>query len=558
MEPIEGYFSGCTAMVVDGNTNSRSILVTQLRDLGIGQVVQCIRTTDARRRLELQEFDFVLCESQFADEKTSGQELLDDLRRNHLLPFATVFFMVTGEASYAKVADAAESALDGYLLKPHKATQLHERLLLARARKKSLQAIFDAISAQDFDRAIALCQARFQSRGQFWLYSARVGAELLLRQERFDDALSLYQAVLDVKPLPWARLGIARAQLESGKLSLACNALQDLLRQDPGNADACDLLWRAEFELGQLDTALVHCQLAATLTPSSINRVQSAAMLSYYCSPPSAAERQLDDSTRLGLDSKLFDAQTLVLLAVTRLELENRRGMQRCVNDIARLIEREPDNRRLQRLSVFIHLYSIMLRRDPVATQHTVTTLAQDVMDSEFDFESAANLIATLTQMRALDLFYKDAEHLVQTVALRFCSSRTATELLAACARRHPPYQDTLRSASNTVLGYAETALAQARDGKPALAIAQLLTQASTNLNVRLIGNARQLLLKHEAQIDAFAALTEQAQALYLRAGAGNRKLTLGRPMRQPGGMVLRGAARKLIEQRATLQPLLP
>ena len=42
----------------------------------------------------------------------TGQDLLDELRREQLLPFSTVFVMVTGEATYAKVTEAAESALD--------------------------------------------------------------------------------------------------------------------------------------------------------------------------------------------------------------------------------------------------------------------------------------------------------------------------------------------------------------------------------------------------------------------------------------------------------------
>jgi len=550
MEPIGEDFSNCTAMVVDGNINSRSILVTQLRDLGIRQIVQCIRTADARRRLELQEFDFVLCESQFDDERTSGQELLDDLRRNQLLPFTTVFFMVTGEATYTKVAEAAESALDGYLLKPHKATQLEERLLLARARKKSLQVIFDAINAQDFERAIDLCLTRFRARGQFWLFSARVGAELMLRLGRYDEAQSLYESAMAFRPLPWTRLGIARAQLESGKPSLACTALLDLLQLDPTNADACDLLWRAQFELGQLNTALATCQLAANLTPSSINRVQSAAMLSYYCGQTDTAERLLDSCTRLGLESKLFDAQTLVLLAVTRLELENRRGLQRCVNDIARLVEHEPDNRRLKRLAFFIDLCGMLQRHDPNAAQTAITTLAQEAMDSEFDFESAANLIAVLTHMRAMGMFFKEVEPLVQTLALRFCSSRTATDMLSACAHRYAPYQEWIKAANNTVLGYVETALAQARDADPTRAIVHLLMRADASLNVRLIDNALQLLRKHADQIESYDALMQQAQTLHQRAGAGNRKLTLGRPMRQPGGMLLRVGNRSAASQR--------
>ena len=172
----------------------------------------------------------------------SGQDLLDDLRRNQLLPFSTIFIMITGEATYAKVAEAAESALDGYLLKPHKATQLGERLRQARVRKLSLQAIFSAIEAEDFEGAAKLCMERFESKGLFWLYAARVGAELLLRVGRHADAQKLYQAVVAAKTLPWAKLGVARAQLDAGQMTQATSTLENLISADPNYADAYDVM----------------------------------------------------------------------------------------------------------------------------------------------------------------------------------------------------------------------------------------------------------------------------------------------------------------------------
>ncbi|MEQ1658133.1 MAG: response regulator, partial [Hylemonella sp.] len=153
--------SNTRALVVDGNPTSRAILVNQLREFGVGAVEQATRSIDARKVLELKTFDIVLCEQYFQPGTPTGQDLLDDLRRNQLLPFATVFIMVTGEATYAKVAEAAESALDGYLIKPHTATRLAERLYQARQRKAALADIFAAIEAEDFETGARLCLQRF-------------------------------------------------------------------------------------------------------------------------------------------------------------------------------------------------------------------------------------------------------------------------------------------------------------------------------------------------------------------------------------------------------------
>ena len=114
----------CRALVIDGNMTSRSILAGMLRAMGVGHVAYASRATDARRLLENRGFDVVLCDYHFDHSAMSGQDLLDDLRRSNLLPYSTVFVMVTGEASYGRVAEAAEAALDSYLLKPHTATAL--------------------------------------------------------------------------------------------------------------------------------------------------------------------------------------------------------------------------------------------------------------------------------------------------------------------------------------------------------------------------------------------------------------------------------------------------
>ena len=537
-------FSNCTALVVDGNPNSRSILVAQLRDLGVRQVLQSTRTLDARRHLESQRFDFVLCEMHFADESTSGQDLLDDLRRNHLLPFHTVFLMITGEATYTKVAEAAESALDGYLLKPHKATHLAERLQVARIRKLSLQDIFDAIDAQEFERAASLCMERFESKGLFWLYAARVGAELLLRLERYDDAQALYQAVVAAKTLPWAKLGIARSQLEAGKLTQATSTLEKLIGEDAEFADAYDVMGRAQFELGQFDKALATYKMAATLTPASVTRLQTAAMMTFYAGDFAEAGRMLDRTVRMGLESKMFDAQTLVLFAFTRLELEDRRGLQRCLDDFARLVERNPDNSRNQRLAAFVELLNFLQHQDVPAVLEAAKLLATEIRGPEFDFESAANMLALLAQMKLRSVHLMEADTIIETIALRFCSNRAVTELLAASASAYAPYAERIRTAQTTVLEFAEDAMAHHMAGDTSAAVKELLSHAQATLNVRLIDNAYQLLVKQADKVNDAEALKASALQLRARAGAGNRKVTLGNQKRQAGGVMLRTTAR--------------
>jgi len=540
----EDDLSSSQALVIDSNPTSRSILVSQLRDFGMGTVVQTARLQDARRHLEYRKFDVVLCELHFPQESMSGQELLDDLRRNQLLPFSTVFIMVTGEATYAKVAEAAESALDGYLLKPHKASQLGERLCQARIRKIALQDIFSAIEADDFEHAARLCLKRFESRGRFWLYAARVGAELLLRVGQFDQAQKLYQAVVDAKTLPWAKLGVARAMLDEGQTSKAVSTLENLIREDPAFADAYDVMARAQFEQGKFEQAMATYQMASNLTPASISRLQNLGMMSFYSGDHKGAETILARTTRLGLDSKMFDCQTLVLLAFTRLESGDRKGLQRCSDDFARLIERNPDSQRHQRLLNIVLALQLIEQSQFAQVLTAIRELGSHIQDPDFDFESASNLMALLAQLATKAIRLEEVDPVVDKLGLRFCGTRALAELLAGSTANYPPYAERIRAAHGKILRHAESAMSMSMAGDPRSAVVDLIAHGETTLSGKLIETAYLVLHRYADKISDAKMLSDKVHELRSLYGTQIVRATLGEQKRQAGGLTLRAGGK--------------
>lgn len=530
-----------TALVVDGNPVSRSILVTQMRDLGMRHVSQSSRTADARRQLELRTFDLVICEQHFPSDNATGQDLLDDLRRSGLLPFATIFVMVTGEASYAKVAEAAESALDGYLLKPYTAAQLEERLRHARRRKVSLHPIFAAIERQALAQAAALCRERFVQRGEFWLYAARVGAELLLRQEKFAEAQQMYEAVIEAKAVPWARLGVARVQLESGQLPQAVATLEELIATEPGYADAYDIMGRAQIETGQFESAMLSYKLAADMTPASIGRLQRLGMLAYYCGETKMAEDTLGRALRLGLDSKMFDAQSLVLLAYMRLASNDKKGLQRCLDDARNMAERFEKSLRLRRLHQVIEVLMSLHEQQADRAAEQVLALSSTVGDDSFDFEAGCNLLTLLALMAQRAVPLAQAQAVVHRIGLRFCTSKALTELLAKAAALHPPYAQQLTDTLGHVLHMIEKAMHQSLAGNPRAAVLELRDDALATQNAKIIESAWGVLKRYEHRIDDAPALGKEVQALRVRyASFASRPVIGDKNLRQSGGVSLR------------------
>jgi Tfp pilus assembly protein PilF/DNA-binding NarL/FixJ family response regulator len=536
-------FSSSKALIIDGHPTSRSILAAQLRDLGVGTVIQCSRIADARKQLEGREFDVVLCEQHFQDGNASGQSLLDDLRRAQLLPFSTVFVMVTGEASYTAVAEAAESALDSYLLKPFAATSLADRLLQARKRKRVLREIFVAIEEGDFDQAARLCLVRFQARAPYWLYAARIGAELLLRLGQHDAAQKLFQAVIDAQALPWARLGIARSQLEGGKVQQARRTLEVLISDDPSHADAYDVMGRVHVEQGSLTEALETYRMATQLTPASIERLQRQGMLAFYCGEHAEARRALERAATIGITSKMFDLQSMVLLAFARFRDKDTKGLQRCADNVRHVLERNSASRRLRRFAALTDTLNLMANRQLARVLEELRTMAQETKRPDFDIEAALNLVTLLSELAAAELQLDQANEWIDTLAMRFCVSKSLSELLSKAAGVYPPYAERVRAAHTKVLSLAESAMNHSLNGEPRAAAKALLAHGGQTLNTKLIDMARMVLQRHAEKIEDAVELKAMADELFGKYSSSTLPGMGGGAGRQSGGLALRGGA---------------
>jgi CheY-like chemotaxis protein len=531
------------ALVADANPTSRSVMVSQLRDLGLGHVHHCGRATDARGKLEARAYDIVICERNFPEAGYNGQDLLDDLRRSGLLPFSTVFIMVTADAGYAQVAEAAEAALDIYLLKPYSAATLIERIALARRRKRALKPIFQAIECGDYARAAAICLKRFEQRESYWLYAARIGAELLLRVGRVDEARRAYEAVVACQAVPWARLGVARAQLEGGRTTDAVRTLQNLMDQQADFVDAYDVMGRAQVELGQLDDAMSTYRMATEITPGSVTRQQKLGMLAFYMGQHDEAAVALERAVSAGAGSKVFDHQVLVLLAVLRYLQRDRKGLQRCQDELAFAIERRGDDARLRRLEAVVAVFVAMMHKRVGDTVERVRALAAEIDQEAFDLEAACNLLVVISTLSAEELRLEDTGIWIERIGMRHASSKAVSELLASAARAHAPHARVMHDCHVRVLELAEDALSMSLAGNPRGAVLALIGHALRTMNVKLVDTAAAVLQRHRAAVDGATELADRVDALRRRWSKVDGKARLGQVQgREAGELVLRAA----------------
>lgn len=538
---IDSSIHKANALVIDANATARSMITAQLRELGVGFVRSVTRVKDARIVLENAPFDLVICDYHFEGHEESGQDLLDELRREQLLPYSTVFMMITAEATYAKVAEAAEAALDGYLIKPYTLMALAERIQSSRHRKRVLGPIFEAIEAQEFERAAQLCLDRFEKRQEFWLFAARIGAELLLRLRRHEDAKKLYEAIIAAKTVPWAKLGVARADLEAGNLSSARRTLENLIGELPDHADSHDVLGRVHMEQGDLVAALATYRTAVELTPGCLMRMQRAGTLSFYSGARDEALKSLERAVIAGSRSKLFDMFTLVLVALMRFDRRDSKGLKQTYDQLLRQIERFPNSVRLQRFRTCLEgLLALMDKRTADALQ-VARSLAGDLTDDAADHESASVVIAIWMRLAQTSLQLDEMDLMMERIGMRYCINKASTEILVAMCEQNEKAIEILRDCHAKVFDIAETAMKQSLRGQAGVGVELLMQQGSKTRNAKLIDMAMSVLKRHEEKIDNAADLERgiaQLQERYVKPlGA-----SVGRG-RSAGGLALRGAS---------------
>lgn len=529
-----------SALIIDSNANSRSLMSAQLRDLGVGTVRQTPRVKDARVMLEHQTFDIVLCDYHFDASDTSGQDLLDELRREGLLPYATVFVMVTSEATYARVAEAAEAALDGYLIKPYTSANLAERLASARQRKRILKDIFEAIENQDFETAANLCLARFETKGKYWLYAARIGAELLLRLKRFADAKILYEAIIAAKTVPWARLGVARTEVASGNLQAARRTLESLIGELPDYADSHDLMGHVQMEQGDLREALKTYQTAATLTPGCLLRLQRCGSLGFYAGQRPEALRMLERAMSQGLRSKLFDTLSLVLIGLMRFDSKDHKGFKYAHDSVSAALERAPGSIRLQRFDLVFRGLAFLLERRVGQAVVVAREFTEHADSGDFDIEAASLLTALWIRLSSQEVELEEMMPILRQLGMRHCTAKASTEILVAMTEGHEKAAEQFRDCHQQVFNVAETAMRHSMRGSARTAVELLIQQGEATRNAKLIDMAGLVLKRHAEKIDDASALAEQIEVLqgrYVRPMTGGPS-----KVRATGGVALRTA----------------
>jgi len=363
-------------LVIDDSSAMRKMLQMTVQSMGVQSVDLAESVFDVLYRIEKngRHYDIILCDY-ILGEGRDGQHLLEELKARKLLPYSTVFIMVTAERAYEKVVNAVELAPDDYLLKPFNGQTLMDRIIEQVQKKQVLHALYDHLDSERFELAVAEADRLLAESTRYRRETLRVKADALIVINRLDEAEAIYRAILEEQPIPWARFGLARIEYLRHKLGAAEAILEELLAEAPRYTAACDLLADVKHDLEKHDDAQSVLERGIKLSPRNLRRHRRLGAAALLNDDLETANASLTAVTEYGLHSALIEPTDYSNLARCAVAMgDGARALKVMDQGLRRL----PDDRRMQVANLFVQ--GIAAGADAAEARRAVQT-AIELMD---------------------------------------------------------------------------------------------------------------------------------------------------------------------------------
>lgn len=273
-------YASLRALVVDDIPGMRSALKMTLANFGITRTDVAATAQESIFRLGNGSYDLILADYNLGDGR-DGQQLLEELRHRGLIGLQTIYVMVTAESVYERVAATAELAPDDYLLKPFNAEVLRNRLDAIMLRKMAFRDVHTRFEEGDLEGAMEGCDVLMRNKPRYLVDALRFKGEVLNAMGHFEDAEALYRQVLEMRAVPWARLGLARNLHAQGREEEAEAILLDALEASPEMMAAYDLLAEVRVAKKDLAGAQQILQDGVAISGKTVRRQQMLGELAY-------------------------------------------------------------------------------------------------------------------------------------------------------------------------------------------------------------------------------------------------------------------------------------
>lgn len=219
-------------LVLDDFEGFRSTVSRMFESFGVSRVDTASNAEDAMGLCKNSYYDAILSDYNLGKGQ-SGLQLLESLRHHQLIEQSQVYVLVSAENSKQIVLAASDVEPDAYLSKPITFKMLQHRLDRILVQRDELKPLFRALDQSNVEAAISVCREHISSRGHQSSFCQKYLGQLLLDKNELDEAESVYRSVLEVRPLEWAKIGMAQVKSRRGEAHTAERWFRELINGNP-------------------------------------------------------------------------------------------------------------------------------------------------------------------------------------------------------------------------------------------------------------------------------------------------------------------------------------
>lgn len=292
-------YSRLRFLVADDFGNFRSTISAMLGKLGIHQVDTATNSAEILDKCQRRTYDVILCDYDLGSGR-NGQQVLEELRFKSLIARRSLFILVSADATKDVVMAAYDCEPDDYLMKPINARMLEQRVIRLLSQRHAMSGVYDALDAEDLRRATAYLLDLSLKDSRHARVAQKMLGEIFIRAGELNKAEKLYTKALEVRPVEWVRLGLARVKHLKGEWVLAGDWLEKIVQENPLYLPAYDVLASNWDQIGASEQVQATVQRSVVISPKSILRQKRLAQVAERNGDLGTSLQALRTTVRLG------------------------------------------------------------------------------------------------------------------------------------------------------------------------------------------------------------------------------------------------------------------
>ncbi|MCU7818012.1 MAG: response regulator [gamma proteobacterium symbiont of Lucinoma myriamae] len=312
-------------LIIDDFGNYRSMLRSILVSCGAQSIDDAANANDAIKKIIHNKFDVILCDYNLGDGQ-NGQQLLEEVMHRHLIPYGTIYIMITAENAQSMVMAAVEYRPDGYLNKPFPKDLLLKHLEMLVEKKAIMKDVYTAYNKKDYKKALKIADEKIAKHPKQALELNKLKAEIALAANKLDVAQQVYDKALAIRDFQWAKVGKAKVLTKRNEDAQAQVLLEEVIKENKNFIEAYDLLATILERQGKNRDVQDILSQATKISPHTVARQQHLAQVAIQNDDFSTAEKSLKRAVNDGQHScfgNIGDNMNLV-----KLYTDNGKGKQ--------------------------------------------------------------------------------------------------------------------------------------------------------------------------------------------------------------------------------------